>query len=138
MPLDGFRWSCDSDSALCDIPQTNVLGRTGGTHVREVLKVRLTTSPPNRHGRGCGSLWPRRGGVAALCRWRRGRRWCAPPSVCDCRRVPTVRSAPSPCVGGPSRCCRVRRIGESCAPSSARCSVCLCVCDIAPPVCRVP
>lgn len=30
MPLDGFRWSCDSDSALCDIPQTNVFGRTGG------------------------------------------------------------------------------------------------------------
>ena len=27
----------------------------GGTHAREVLKVRLTTSPPNRHGRGCGS-----------------------------------------------------------------------------------
>lgn len=64
MPLDGFRWSCDSDSALCDILQTNVFGRTGGTHVgrtgrthvREVLKVQLTTSPPNRHGRGCGSL----------------------------------------------------------------------------------
>ena len=30
MPLDGFRWSCDSDSALCDIPQTNVLGQAGG------------------------------------------------------------------------------------------------------------
>ena len=30
MPLDGFRWSCDSDSALCDILQTNVFGRTGG------------------------------------------------------------------------------------------------------------
>ena len=30
MPLDGFRWSCDSDSTLCDIPQTNVLGRAGG------------------------------------------------------------------------------------------------------------
>lgn len=29
MPLDGFRWSCDSDSALCDIPQTNVLGQAG-------------------------------------------------------------------------------------------------------------
>ena len=56
MPLDGFRWSCDSDSALCDILQTNGFGRTGGTHVREVLKVQLTTSPPNRHGRGCGSL----------------------------------------------------------------------------------
>ena len=30
MPLDGFRWSCDSDSALCDMRQTNVLGRAGG------------------------------------------------------------------------------------------------------------
>ena len=30
MPLDGFRWSCDSDSALCYILQTNVFGRTGG------------------------------------------------------------------------------------------------------------
>ena len=29
MPLDGFRWSCDSDSALCDMRQTNVLGRAG-------------------------------------------------------------------------------------------------------------
>ena len=38
MPLDGFRWSCDSDSALCDIPQTNVLGQAGG--------VNLTTCPP--------------------------------------------------------------------------------------------
>ena len=35
MPLDGFRWSCDSDSALCDIPQTNVLGQAGeGAGVR--------------------------------------------------------------------------------------------------------
>lgn len=32
MPLDGFRWSCDSDSALCDIPQTNVLGQAGGVN----------------------------------------------------------------------------------------------------------
>ena len=30
MPLDGFRWGCDSDSALCDMRQTNVLGRAGG------------------------------------------------------------------------------------------------------------
>ena len=30
MPLDGFRWSCDSDSALCDMRQTNVLGQAGG------------------------------------------------------------------------------------------------------------
>ena len=35
MPLDGFRWSCDSDSALCDMRQTNVLGRAGGGIVTE-------------------------------------------------------------------------------------------------------
>ena len=34
MPLDGFRWSCDSDSALCDILQTNVFGRTGGVNAQ--------------------------------------------------------------------------------------------------------
>ena len=34
MPLDGFRWSCDSDSALCDIPQTNVLGQAGGGEIK--------------------------------------------------------------------------------------------------------
>lgn len=37
MPLDGFRWSCDSDSALCYILQTNVFGRTGG----EILNIFL-------------------------------------------------------------------------------------------------
>ena len=36
MPLDGFRWSCDSDSALCDIPQTNVLGQAGGGNEKDV------------------------------------------------------------------------------------------------------
>ena len=38
MPLDGFRWSCDSDSALCDIPQTNVLGQAGGELWQNTLK----------------------------------------------------------------------------------------------------
>ena len=38
MPLDGFRWSCDSDSALCDILQTNVFGRTGGGK-REIMYI---------------------------------------------------------------------------------------------------
>lgn len=37
MPLDGFRWSCDSDSALCDIPQTNVLGQAGGDFTHSPL-----------------------------------------------------------------------------------------------------
>ena len=41
MPLDGFRWSCDSDSALCDIPQTNVLGQAGGANL--VVSLRLNT-----------------------------------------------------------------------------------------------
>ena len=43
MPLDGFRWSCDSDSALCDIPQTNVLGQAGGgkSHCLSVLHGQL-------------------------------------------------------------------------------------------------
>ena len=47
MPLDGFRWSCDSDSALCDIPQTNVLGQAGGyvihwlsVHNKNVAKLK--------------------------------------------------------------------------------------------------
>ncbi len=30
MPLEGLRWSRDSGSALCDTPQTAVLGRAGG------------------------------------------------------------------------------------------------------------
>ena len=29
-PLDGLRWSRDSDSALNNMPQTDVLGRAGG------------------------------------------------------------------------------------------------------------
>ena len=30
MPLNGFRWSRDSGSALNNMPQTDVLGRAGG------------------------------------------------------------------------------------------------------------
>ncbi len=30
MPLDGLRWSRDSGSAHCDMPQSAVLGRSGG------------------------------------------------------------------------------------------------------------
>lgn len=29
-PLDGLRWSRNSDSALNNMPQTDVLGRAGG------------------------------------------------------------------------------------------------------------
>lgn len=39
MPLDGFRWSCDSDSALCDMRQTNVLGRAGGGEADASLRA---------------------------------------------------------------------------------------------------
>lgn len=42
MPLDGFRWSCDSDSALCDMRQTNVLGRAGGCVFLVFFKKTLT------------------------------------------------------------------------------------------------
>ena len=44
MPLDGFRWSCDSDSALCDMRQTNVLGRAGGGWVRNCQLMNLMPS----------------------------------------------------------------------------------------------
>ena len=30
MPLEGIMWSRDSDSALNNMPQTDVLGRAGG------------------------------------------------------------------------------------------------------------
>ena len=32
-PLDGLRWSRNSDSALNNVPQTDVLGRAGGVIV---------------------------------------------------------------------------------------------------------
>ena len=31
-PLDGLRWSRNSDSALNNVPQTDVLGRAGGVN----------------------------------------------------------------------------------------------------------
>lgn len=33
-PLDGLRWSRNSDSALNNVPQTDVLGRAGGGKFR--------------------------------------------------------------------------------------------------------
>lgn len=33
-PLDGLRWSRNSDSALNNVPQTDVLGRAGGVKLR--------------------------------------------------------------------------------------------------------
>lgn len=47
MPLDGFRWSCDSDSALCDIPQTNVLGQAGGGLYFDSIMLYLSPSRLN-------------------------------------------------------------------------------------------
>lgn len=32
-PLDGLRWSRNSDSALNNVPQTDVLGRAGGVRM---------------------------------------------------------------------------------------------------------
>ena len=32
MPLNGLRWSRDSGSALCGVPQTVVLGQAGGVN----------------------------------------------------------------------------------------------------------
>lgn len=35
-PLDGLRWSRNSDSALNNMPQTDVLGRAGGGNEKDV------------------------------------------------------------------------------------------------------
>ena len=47
MPLDGFRWSCDSDSALCDMRQTNVLGRAGGGKISRSYYVNCAALEKN-------------------------------------------------------------------------------------------
>ena len=38
MPLDGLRWSRNSDSALNNMPQTDVLGRAGGGNCAVTLR----------------------------------------------------------------------------------------------------
>lgn len=38
-PLDGLRWSRDSDSALNNMPQTDVLGRAGGGNRQQIAKI---------------------------------------------------------------------------------------------------
>lgn len=35
-PLDGLRWSRNSDSALNNVPQTDVLGRAGGANLSDL------------------------------------------------------------------------------------------------------
>ena len=44
MPLNGLRWSRNSGSANCDMPQSAVFGRPGGG-VEEVF-FRLSCKPP--------------------------------------------------------------------------------------------
>ena len=59
-PLDGLRWSRNSDSALNNMPQTDVLGRAGGHghrrqfHRQRVTEVKavLTLSPKLRNWSG--------------------------------------------------------------------------------------
>ena len=38
-PLDGLRWSRNSDSALNNVPQTDVLGRAGGGITSIVMNI---------------------------------------------------------------------------------------------------
>lgn len=38
-PLDGLRWSRNSDSALNNMPQTDVLGRAGGARIKAAREV---------------------------------------------------------------------------------------------------
>lgn len=38
-PLDGLRWSRNSDSALNNVPQTDVLGRAGGVIRVSIISV---------------------------------------------------------------------------------------------------
>ena len=45
-PLDGLRWSRNSDSALNNMPQTDVLGRAGGDFV-VYLEQKETTNVYN-------------------------------------------------------------------------------------------
>ncbi len=40
-PLDGLRWSRNSDSALNNMPQTDVLGRAGGGESKNRKKTIL-------------------------------------------------------------------------------------------------
>ena len=40
-PLDGLRWSRNSDSALNNMPQTDVLGRAGGSGKKQSLVILL-------------------------------------------------------------------------------------------------
>ena len=45
MPLNGLRWSRNSGSANCDMPQSAVFGRPGGGGVEKVF-FRLSCKPP--------------------------------------------------------------------------------------------
>lgn len=43
-PLDGLRWSRNSDSALNNMPQIDVLGRAGGGHSEHSEHFALTSN----------------------------------------------------------------------------------------------
>ena len=50
MPLNGLRWSRDSGSALCGVPQTVVLGQAGGYHLKAPMggmQSRLIVKKPH-------------------------------------------------------------------------------------------
>ena len=44
-PLDGLRWSRNSDSALNNMPQTDVLGRAGGVSKVKQCGLKAQCSP---------------------------------------------------------------------------------------------
>ena len=56
MPLNGLRWSRNSGSANCDMPQSAVFGRPGGVY----LCVRDCSGKPTAFRRGLGGGKPDR------------------------------------------------------------------------------
>ena len=47
MPLNGLRWSRNSGSANCDMPQSAVFGRPGGVKEYNEYKVRFESNNPD-------------------------------------------------------------------------------------------
>ena len=47
MPLNGLRWSRNSGSANCDMPQSVVFGRPGGGDTLNSRNVMLTCRAPS-------------------------------------------------------------------------------------------
>ena len=44
MPLNGLRWSRNSGSANCDMPQSAVFGRPGGGKAADLLVLGMVTT----------------------------------------------------------------------------------------------